>query len=890
VRDPARLGSLLRGEQDRALGRRALRAGLLSDADLAAGPAEEALRARGVPDERIRELKAAVDREDFDVFRARRPVPPEAREALEHPDRRVAEFVLVRPLGQGGLGEVWKAWDSRLGRWVALKRAPLGTGSDSAERLAREAMAAARLSHPNIVPLHKVAEEDGRVVIVMQYVEGRTLAQARPPLRETLAVLRDVALAVHHAHLQGVVHRDLKPGNLMLGADGWPFVLDFGLAHLEEAGRAHTRDGLVAGTAAYMSPEQARGDPAMRDPKTDVYSLGATLYDLAVGRPPFSGASFAETLRRVLDEEPVAPCAANPSIPADVETVVLKAMDKDPARRYANARELADDLDRCLRDVPVAARRASAATGLWRRTRRRPALASLVAVLLLAAGAVVWNARREGEAKLKAFRDVALQTLEGLHGLRRAGANERMSFLLPGLRQAVPPDVPEAHVLLARIERALMNDERAGEHVDRALSLRPRDPPALYERIVLSSRRGRPVADELARLDASSLRPAQREVVAGLATRDPAAFEKAVALDPRLEEGWEGLARAWTAALDGKSSLADREKAQRRAEEALTRAIGYDRGFVPFWAARGAARAACARLLAATGRDPQIDFQGADDDYSQAARLSESLPVLRERALLRGDRGTWKMRLGGNPLPDFGEAEEDLHRAPDDPGCLAGRAHVARRRAEFLLMRGECPTARIDAGLKFAAQAGAAGLFERAALLALRLASGVPNRDLHECRAAFVVARRAGEAGPELLERRAFAGLHAGDLAAAERDARAALELSPPFDPARVTLAAVRRARSAKAEDPEAPLAEAAAELDRVLATNPHATDAWEESGRVELDRARIRAAKGDAGGARRHFAEAHRRLEETARLNGHRAAALRDLIRDARRGALGNP
>jgi tetratricopeptide (TPR) repeat protein len=888
MRDPSRLGNLLRGEQDRALGRRAVRAGLVAEADLAGRSAEEALRAKGVPEERIRELKTSVDRDDFDVFKSRRPAPPEAREALEHAERQLGEFVLVRRLGQGGLGEVWKAWDLRLGRWVAVKRAAAATDRDSAERLSREAMAAARLSHPNIVPLHKVAEEDGRVYIVMQFIDGRTLAVARPPLRETLEVLRDVALAVHHAHSQGVVHRDLKPANLMIAGDGWPFVLDFGLAHLEEAGRAHTRDGLVAGTAAYMSPEQARGDAAMREPRTDVYSLGATLYDLAVGRPPFSGASFAETVRRVIDEDPVAPCAANASLPADVETVILKAMDKDPARRYATAKDFADDLDRCLRAEPVLARRTSAATGLWRKTRRRPALAALVALLLAGAGVLAWAVQREREAALKAYRDVALVTLQGIQGLRREGANQRLPFLLDELRKAVPPDVAESQALLARIERALMNDAKALEHADRALALDPRHAPALYERIVLAARAGRPFEADLAVLDAAALAPAQREIIAGLVQRVPAPFEKAVALDPRLEEAWEGLARAWTASLGPKTPLADREKAWRKAEEVLTRALGYDRGFVAHWRARGAARFQSALLLAATGRDPQIDFQGADDDCTQAAKLAESIPVLRERALVRGERGAWKMRLGGNPLADFAEAEEDLHRAPDDPGCLAGRAHVARRRAEYSLLRGECPLAKVAAGLKFAEQAGPDAVRERAVLLSLRCGRTSEKGDVDAALAALDAAARAFPDDPEIPERRAFVLLQKGDLDGAEREARAALALSPPYDPVRITLASALRARAAKAADPEPLLAAAADELSRVLQINPVSAEAWEESGLIELARGHARAAKSDPANARVRFADAQRHLEEAARLNAHRAPPLRDPIRDARRGAIG--
>jgi len=297
-----RLGGVLRGAHNRNLGLRAVRAGLLTAADLAGPvPVEELLQKKGVPAERIRELREEIDREDYALFRPDRAMPVEVSEVLGEPERRMAEFIRVSRLGQGGIGEVWKAWDSRLGRWVALKL-PTATPDQegAAERFSREALAAARLTHPNIVSIHRVAEEGGRCFIVMQYVEGQSLRGATFEPRKALEIVRDVALAVHYAHEQGVIHRDLKPGNIVIGSDGRPFVLDFGLAHLQQAGRVQSREGLVAGTAAYMSPEQARGEPGARERATDVYSLGATLYEIVTGRPPFDGASFAETLEKVL--------------------------------------------------------------------------------------------------------------------------------------------------------------------------------------------------------------------------------------------------------------------------------------------------------------------------------------------------------------------------------------------------------------------------------------------------------------------------------------------------------------------------------------------------------------------------------------------------------------
>src|SRR5579859_930171 len=322
------------------LGRRAVRAGLLTEAEVG-GPfqVDELLLMNGVPPERIKALHDEVDRDDYALFRPDRAMPPEVAEVLAEPDRRMAEFIRVSRLGQGGIGEVWKAWDSRLGRWVALKLPMASPDQDgAAERFSREALAAARLTHPNIVSIHRVAEENGRCFIVMQYVEGQSLRATKLDLGRALETMRDVALAVHYAHEQGVIHRDLKPGNIVIGPEGRPFVLDFGLAHLEQAGRVQSREGLVAGTAAYMSPEQARGEAGARERATDVYSLGATLYEIVTGRAPFDGASFAETLEKVLHREPPSPRSILPTLSVDVEAVILKAMDKDPRRRYASAR------------------------------------------------------------------------------------------------------------------------------------------------------------------------------------------------------------------------------------------------------------------------------------------------------------------------------------------------------------------------------------------------------------------------------------------------------------------------------------------------------------------------------------------------------------------------
>jgi hypothetical protein len=513
-----RLGGVLRGEQERTLGRQAVRAGFLTEKELsdlvaraAADPesivsaVEAVLAAKGVASEQIRRLRDEVDREDFALFRPDRRLPDEAEAVAGDAERRIAEFILVSRLGRGGIGEVWKAWDTRLGRWVAIKLPMRGPDDEAAgRRFTREALAAARLSHPNIVSIYRVAEEKGRPFIVMQYVEGPTLAKVRPPLRGALEILRAVAWAVQHAHEQGVVHRDLKPANIMIGPDGRPFVLDFGLAHLQEVTRLQSRDGTVAGTAAYMSPEQARGEPAARAPATDLYALGATLYELVAGRPPYEGTSFADTLEKVLYREPPRPRAVDPAIPRDVETIILRAMDKDPARRYASAKDLATDLERFLQDRPIQATRDTIARAVGRRVRKHTAALTVIgASVVVAIGALILAAfeaqrtehlRKEQESRLRAIRDLTQVSLEAVLELRRAGANEKMSEFLPRMessyREAVSslPDVAEIDHLYGRVQRALMNDARALELAEGALSKDPDYAPALYEKIILSSR------------------------------------------------------------------------------------------------------------------------------------------------------------------------------------------------------------------------------------------------------------------------------------------------------------------------------------------------------------------------------------------------------------------
>jgi len=432
------------------------------------------------------------------------------------PSARLGEYRIIREVGRGGMGIVYEVEHIPLGRRVALKVLPSAASLDprQRQRFQVEAQAAALLHHEHIVPVFGIGCDRGVHYYAMQFIDGRSLAdlirdlqhvpppngrvepgtsKLKPDLKAGLelptpprspgsslcnrercqAAARlglQAALALEHAHDVGVIHRDIKPSNLLVDSRDHLWVADFGLARLPQGDHDLTRTGDLVGTLRYMSPEQVRGERERVDARTDIYGLGVTLYELLTLRPAFDARDRQELLRRILNDEPAPPRRVNSSIPRDLETIVLKAMDKERSARYSSARELADDLKRFLEDEPVRARRPSLLdySVKWSRRHRTGVIAATTALLvtLTASTAALWVAKRQTDATLVKYREARNRQEFALQF--SLGALDRISRSLAGgagLRpgEAAEPVLPVAIQFYDRIPGMLSKDDRLQE-------------------------------------------------------------------------------------------------------------------------------------------------------------------------------------------------------------------------------------------------------------------------------------------------------------------------------------------------------------------------------------------------------------------------------------------
>jgi serine/threonine-protein kinase len=795
-----------------------------------------------------------------------------ADEPSERP--RHGKYEILRELGRGGMAVVYEALDPDLRRSVALKVLERG----DRERLRREAAAAARLRHPNIVGVHEVGDD----FIAMERVEGKPLSEAMPSLalRDRVAALEAVARAVAHAHAQGVVHRDLKPGNILREPGGRAVVTDFGLARIE--GEADlTRTGAVVGTPHYMSPEQVRGGRA--GPAADVWALGVMLYEAVAGKRPFEGETALAIYDAIVRSEPA-------SLAGDLGAVALRALEKEASRRTPSAAAFADDLGRWLRGEPVGARPASVVEKAARRIRKHPMAAALVGVALVA----LVFAASERERGISTLRKRARTALEAALDLRRAGSNAGMLKYLRELEAACleAPAAAEADYLLGRMHRALLDEGRALDFQERALSKEAAYAPALYERaVLLSMRHAREAKETLDALQGDSTGDPMEQPDLGLAelgeriVRDARAFlaaggsgveavvakglvaahtkrfaeargflDEALRQDPLLEEARGALAAVvWAELAPG---VEDRERVWKRAEEVYTQGLARDQGYVPHYLERGQLRWSRGSARRHRGLDPMPDYLAAEADFARAIDLDPKSPAAWAwRGQVRVYHAIFAIERGGDPRPALERSAEDCTKAigldAEHSRGWVWRGNGRFYRGVWMAERGEDAVAVFQAGEQDQGEA-------------IRTAA-IPDHE-HRWR-----GRLRAQLGAAL----ARAGKDpTAAFAAAEGDFRASAAIKAPDSWAwlwKSTIALERALwRRARGEDPAADFELAEQELERSLALNRLFGEAWRQRGTARWHRAEWLEKAGDRARARDAYAGAAADFRQALTINAN--------------------
>ncbi len=796
--------------------------------------------------------------------------PPSAEDGRES---AIGKYRILGELGRGGMGVVYKALDPATNRTVALKVLPPGSGSkdDAIHRFQREVRTAASLRHTNIVAIHDVGSADGAHYFTMDYVEGTSLSDrvARGDLsvRDALDLVRTIAQALHYAHEQGIVHRDIKPSNILLDRRGTPYLTDFGLAKEIDSSTRLTFSGQVMGTPSYMSPEQANGELDLLDGCSDVYSLGAVLYECLTQSPPFSDPSPAVVLYKTLHTDPEPIRKRNPRVHADVETICLKALQKERPQRYATAAALAEDLRRFLDGEPIVARPVGPLTRVYRSAKKHRVAVGVVALAFAATGGITVHLRAE-RARVEQERDRERAAAERR---RRAEERTRDALLLrgaervTGLQDALAIDPAHAPARLALgVEHYRKGDfASAWRDLAEAARLAPEDPRVAFavarfqEEVLLdrsaagdrlrgvAERKPSALAGRLARAgqarlagDPGKALPILAELLAipeveAAAQRESAlchqeranwgaakhAANRALTLEP------DDLGPHWTLAEAARSEF-DYDTAIHHLDAFLTRfpfvsAAHHQRGRILL--AQGDPAGAIAAFSRALDAPDQVALAlGGLDLLSGGGLPLQSEPLLPESLLRRAEA---HLSLG-----DAERGRADLERLTrqhprDARGWNAlGRLHLAAARldeARPCLDR----AIELDPGLaeahalsaRVAPESGRPALLGRA--LALERAEGAPWT------IALVRAHQALLALEGVMHNRDDRPVRG---ALAERAYRDTLAWNPESSYARLGLARTRLAML----DPKAALEE----IDRSVAANPRNPDAWLLRGVIARD------------------------------------------------------
>ncbi|RKG95028.1 serine/threonine-protein kinase [Corallococcus carmarthensis] len=646
------------------------------------------------------------------------PPAPRPPEAQAFPLPGWERYQPLRFLGQGGMGRVFLAWDPRLHRHVALK---FVRDEDAAltHRFVSEARAQARVKHERVCQVYEVGHVEGRVFIAMQYIDGEPLGALVRSLtvEQKALVLREAAWGVHEAHRVGLIHRDIKPSNILVerGGEGSlrPYVMDFGLAR--EVHGSITASGSVLGTPHFMAPEQARGEVRGLDRRADIYSLGATLYFLLTGEVPIPGANGLEVLSHIATEEPKAPRQLVPGLPADLEAITLKCLEKDRADRYDSARALAEDLERFLAGEPVRAR-AGVGYALRKRLRKHWVRASLGAAALLAVTvALGWGAwsRREASTRERLVQRFTEQVeliesrahysaLSRLHDVRedRRDLQARLAGLEAEVERAGPAALGPGQYALGRGHLALGDEARALGLLQAAWDQGFQSPRVAYALALASGRRYQQQLVEAQRLRT----PEQREA----ATRD-------------AERLYREPALAWLKRSEGAQVASAEYVAARvafydgRSDEALRLLEGAGRGQpwfheVPLLRGDILEARAFQRWNGGDLEGARKDFEAGRQAFAAAAATAESEPaVYRSQAGLELAAMVMELYGKGDVQPSYHRALDALSRClvvlPDDAACLLRLARVHHRLAEHQLTQGAEGTQTLEKALDAARRA-----------------------------------------------------------------------------------------------------------------------------------------------------------------------------------------